>query len=338
MGQKQAKKLRKELRQQAQQAEPKPKAFTLAYPKSWQDDPNITAIWAAVFRVLFVPREEFASGDKEIELSGLKVIFRYDTLQYKKYHIEMEYASELPKTRTSQSPLQETSVGVYAIILVSVSQEDIDGDRSTIHAKISVVTGLIASILGKNAVYERVFDHIYNLNGSDIGVSEPITFTMTTVDMSSIRLALLLRIDRAIDALPEGEQNRVRLSLRWFDKANNSKGIDTYLNFWFALETLGMPDTSNIRPINEALSRAYNISIEDVRNKFAVGRLQDLRASIVHNGVIVALSANLLNYISALYTDLLYERLGFESEQRASQVMNQLNFSVTDYLRNLHRK
>src|SRR5216684_338281 len=58
--------------------------------------------------------------------------------------------------------------------------------------------------------------------------------------------------------------HRVLLSLRWFEQALFDHGIDAFLKYWIAVETVGMPDTSNIRPLIESLAVAYGESNDDI--------------------------------------------------------------------------
>ncbi|MBD0325807.1 MAG: hypothetical protein ICV68_05215, partial [Pyrinomonadaceae bacterium] len=125
----------------------------------------------------------------------------------------------------------------------------------------------------------------------------------------------------------------IKLSLRWFESALYGKGgIDAYLKYWFAIETLGMPSTTNIRPLVESLSRAYGISHEEAQQKFSIGRLFGLRSRIVHEGQIISVHQNLTKYIEALYVDVLLEHLGLASEHRAEDVIDDPNFDLARYL------
>ena len=125
----------------------------------------------------------------------------------------------------------------------------------------------------------------------------------------------------------------MQLSLRWFELALYSKGdVDGFLRYWFAIETLGMPNATDIRPLNESLARTYGISFEDARKRFSIGRLFGMRSRIVHNGQIIPIHQNLSKYVEAPYVDILYEHLGLTSEQRAAGVLNTAGFNLKQYL------
>lgn len=94
-----------------------------------------------------------------------------------------------------------------------------------------------------------------------------------------------------------------------------------------------MPNTTDVRPLNNSLSRAYNLSRDTVENHFAVGRLQGLRSRIVHKGQIISIHKDLLDYLEALYADILNENLGLPCEERANRVKNNSESELNTYLK-----
>ncbi len=76
MSQKQAKKLRKELRRQ-QQIRPKASNFTLSIPQAWLNNPAISSIWVAAFSVLYASKEELELGEKMVAFSDVQIAIRY---------------------------------------------------------------------------------------------------------------------------------------------------------------------------------------------------------------------------------------------------------------------
>ena len=116
--------------------------------------------------------------------------------------------------------------------------------------------------------------------------------------------------------------------MRWFESAIYDKGIDSLLKYWISIETLAMPDTTNIKVINEILSSAYKRTLDEVRDLFEVGRLFGLRSSIVHEGFNVPIGWLLLKYLEALYVDILFGILGLPCESRAEEIIKNPEFSL----------
>jgi hypothetical protein len=91
------------------------------------------------------------------------------------------------------------------------------------------------------------------------------------------------------------------------------KGVFAFLKCWIAIETLAMPDGTNIRPAILTLAAAYNMSEAEARDFFAIGRLFSLRGDIVHRGLTPRMDQYLLAYIEGVYVDLLAQVLGVGS-------------------------
>ena len=123
--------------------------------------------------------------------------------------------------------------------------------------RISEVVGLLAAINGRNMVFEHIFDYEYVLGKNEQGKIERRVigsvlqnpFTLPVPDINKKRLKLISDIENAILVKPLPEANRITLSLRWFQAAIYEEGVDALLKLWIAIETLAMPDTTDIRPI-----------------------------------------------------------------------------------------
>ena len=63
--------------------------------------------------------------------------------------------------------------------------------------------------------------------------------------------------------------------------------MSSFIKFWVAIETLAMPNTSNIKPLNLALAKGYNLKITEAETRFQLGLGLNLRSKIVHDGLIV---------------------------------------------------
>jgi hypothetical protein len=117
------------------------------------------------------------------------------------------------------------------------------------------------------------------------------------------------------------DRDRIALALRWMDQANRTDGVDAIVKAWTALETLSMPNTTNIRPMNDALSRMYGISSKEANTEFLTGHLQGLRSDVVHNGHVTPVGTIVGVYMHELFKDLLFERLGLEHLARAKKFL-----------------
>ena len=187
---------------------------------------------------------------------------------------------------------------------------------------------------GRNAAFELIFDNIAPMTGENLTVISPVVENPMWFKVPDFKPERLLKIQKAMETihrLPQAERNRIKLSLRWFESAMRKSGVDSFLSFWIALETLAMDDT-NIRPINETLAHVYGASTQEVAIKFGVGRVFGLRAKIVHQGRMASFHANLQRYLEALYSDILLAKLKLPPEHRAQNVLDDPEFDIMSYV------
>lgn len=214
--------------------------------------------------------------------------------------------------------------GVYAFVVTPkhpgadpVSEEILD-----------VAVGSLVALEDRRLLYHFRFDLEVKPGTPDELTARPTPFLVTRpvpADVTPCRLALLQELDRRLNDFDSDTRNRVRLSLRWVEMAHASHRLvehaDLYVMYWIALEALAMPGDSDIRPLEDTLERIYSITREDVRNEFNVGRLFGLRGRIVHDGHRPIIRRALLDYVEALYCDVLFDLLGLPSEHRAREAL-----------------
>lgn len=300
-------------------------------PDQWFTEPIQSSVWITFFRVYRVSKDELVDGPKTLDLGDVFGIFLHGDLQFPTTILEFDVEGEKLSIR-GQAVTKRTGEGDYLVLLTPFTVDGQIGNEAETRERIRTATGLLAAIGGRNVVYERYFDGVKDLGTGEVQVTSdvivnPLVFPIP--DLSDHRLGLMSQAERAIRELPDTERNRIALSLRWFEAATYVSGVDSYLRYWIALETLAMPDTSNIRPIREALARAYDLDPGHVTTRFHVGRLFGLRGLIVHEGRTPSIHSAILDYIGAVYADVLFDCLGLESERRAEAVTSEGKFDFT---------
>jgi hypothetical protein len=206
---------------------------------------------------------------------------------------------------------------------------DVDGRQGDEHAvrqRIAEVVGLLVAFEGKNIAFQHLFDNVQEMRPpgqSVISAVMDLPFTLPAPDLSTNRLQSIVRADVRIAAQPESVNNRIRLSLRWFEAAAHDADVDAFLKYWIALETLAMPDTTDIQPVNHSLASAYGCSMQEVGETYHIGRIFNLRSRIVHDGFNARIPSQLLEYVAAVYADVLSEILGNPCEKRAHKLITE---------------
>jgi hypothetical protein len=304
-------------------------------PSSWFTTKEGSSLWISGYHAWRVEKDELLGGPKVFDLNQIRGVMLYGKLRYPR-PLSLEVASQSQLHLTVPDLFfAETKEGSYLLLLTPLDIDGRRGDETAVRERLGASVGLLAAFSGRNLVFEHVCDFTFNLHDGSVtssGQSAENPFHFAPPDVSQTKLSAVSEADKAIAALPEADENRVRLSLRWFESALYADGVDAYLKYWLAIETLGMPNTTDIRPLVESLSRSYGLSYVEARQRFSVGRLFGLRSRIVHDGQIVYAHQSLSKYIEALYVDLLFEHLGLSSERRAGAIITDPNFDLKQYL------
>lgn len=217
-------------------------------------------------------------------------------------------------------------------------KDGVEGNERITRDRINDIVGLLIAFNDQNMAFERLFDYVIVLDGKEKSVIGEVLTVPTGMPKPNLSNEQLLRIqnaDQKIDSLDLPTQNRIRLSLRWFEAARHDDDIDAFLKYWIAIETLAMPDTTNIKPINALLSEVYGLSNEKITETFHIGRLFNARGRIVHDGEQFRVSVFLILFMQALYVDVLFKVIGLQSEKRSLALIQDDELNLKKILLNI---
>jgi hypothetical protein len=74
------------------------------------------------------------------------------------------------------------------------------------------------------------------------------------------------------------------LALRWIVRSDELLGVDAFVSLCVAFETLAPHPSGSITPFKNAIDRIYGVPESEKGDRFHVGRIAGLRATIVHKG------------------------------------------------------
>jgi Apea-like HEPN len=307
-------------------------SFTDLAPAGWFTDLEGSSVWISLYRIQRITEADLPLP-RSFDLCDVRAEVFYGTLKYPAKITVVGFSENELKFKVPESLSKETEKGANLLLLTPLKVDGSIGDEPHAKEKISAAVGLLAAINGRNMVYEHLVEFEQHMDARttriDALVENPFVFNAP--DLSADRLQFISRASDAITALDSATQNRIRLSLRWLQSATHGGGgVDSFLKYWFAIETLGMPHTANIRPVVESMARIYGISYGEAQKRFLVGRLSRVRSEIVHNGRIIPIKDKLLQFLEAVYADLLYEQIGLATEYRAETLLSSkaLNLEV----------
>lgn len=305
-------------------------------PDDWFQDRANSSVWLSGYRALLLTNADLPSGPRYFDLSGVRVFLVYGKVMY------LDPAAATPRISAdgdfhmdTSAMEKETPEGAYVVLVLPFEIDGQGEDERFVRDRIADVVGLVLAINDRNMVYEHVFDYVHQLGRNErsvIGQTVLNPFSMPKPDITQARLDLISAVDRSIENSPEVDRNRIRLSLRWYQNASYDIGVDSFLKFWIAIETLSMPDTTNIRPINKALASVYGISNHQSVEKYLIGRIFGLRSRIVHEGEKIPIDGRLLDYMGCVYIDLLLEAVRQPTEGRTDRFLNTSDFDPSTYL------
>ncbi len=295
-------------------------------PKTWFKDPKESSIWLTCYKAFRMPLEQL-NGFHTVDLEKTRLVFLNGTLNY--------FEAGKPKTEigsdgqfvmdAGQPSMKTTSQGTYVLLIAPFEVDGVENSEAETRDKIRDAIGLLANLFGRNIVFQHMFDNVIQLDGdktTSFSQTFENPFFFPEVNFNSNGIVTLQETSTAISKLTTREKNRTYLLLRWFQYAlYDPDGPSSFIKYWIAIETLAMPDTSNIRPINEALVKLYGLTVEAANQHFYVGRILNLRSKIVHDGLIVPINAHLLRYLEALYSDLFAIKLGIYCKKRAEAML-----------------
>jgi hypothetical protein len=307
--------------------------WTDLVPSDWFKKPAESSVWMAGYRIFKVPPELLASGPKIIDLAKVRAILVFGKMTYQdSSQVEIEFISENQwRVNAGSFGQRETPEGAYLLLMSPFDTDGVTGHEASTRQTIALYVGLLATLFGRNIVYRRLFDNIVQCGKEQVSsfnraVENPLWFPAPIID--DTHLAELTAADARIASLADQDKQRIQLSLRWFESAVFDNGVDAFLKCWIALETLGMPDTTNIRPLNETLAGAYGISVDEARDRFGIGKLFGLRSRIVHDGVFVTIGGEFQKYTEAIFIDVLRHELELTCAKKAEEILTNPTFDL----------
>lgn len=312
-------------------------------PADWREPVDKRALFISAYELQGIPGSEFP-GYVVCDLKDVRVLFWRGELSHREdvkvTRLWIDDAGIPNVVDPEPTRVLRTPESLYTVFLSPFTRsEGTNAGEAEAEERIEIARALLAAFQGRNIAYLKVFENTYSFESRDLKswsqlIPLPLSFPRPAIGPGG--LAATLAAERARWSLPPAEQNRVELSLRWLGQAIYSYGVDGFLKYWFAIETLVMQGTSDIRPLNEVLATVYNLdSASAAKQRFHTGLLSGLRGQIVHDGRLPAIDSSILRFCEYLYHDVLRQKLGLPPERRLETLLIGSAFDHGGYLRSL---
>lgn len=228
-------------------------------PEEWTIT-GTTSVWIRLYRAFRVSQAELqAAAPVEVRPAGLRVSIIVGRPKHPGRG-SITLASETEWHVEHAGELVEAPEGAYVMLIAPFAAAGPGNEPATLN-RLDAAAGSLVAICGRNAVFERVSDYEYHLDrrtsSRELAWENPMAFDPPHFETRHATVYAVLA--RLLDAdVPR--RSRTLLSLRWLEAATRASGVDAYLKYWTALETLRMADFGDIRPIVQSLARVYGIT------------------------------------------------------------------------------
>jgi hypothetical protein len=290
-------------------------------PPSWKCREGQS--YVSAYRMLGVPLSDL-SPPFAVELANVCVLFAWMELPHLRVESEYEPSPDGQIRVNVHSSEGRVYPGAPSALFITTVESGDPRGLAAAQQDIHETVGVLSAFESMTLVFEHLENYWFSLPDGKLSAAasllvDPLWFYAATLDEAARHRWQLA--SKAITSSADAE--RIRLSLRWFDEAKRSRGVDAFLKFWFALETLAMPDTTDISSIRAFLAAIYSVAGSQTEAHFGIGRLFGLRSHSVHNGLRIDLQPHLLSYIGGIYLDLLVHTLGFSAPKRAQAALDE---------------
>ena len=293
-------------------------------------------MWFTAYRIMRADKTLLEKGHV-YDLEDVRVIVFWGSFQY--LDVSRAISEILDDGTVHLDPNvkhTEARESAWLLILQPYIVDGVQRPEYEIRKRAGIQAALFAAINGRNMAFQRVTDNIIMMKEGGMTTASSPMFTnphaFPVPDVSVERCKFIRDAALKLQQQRVDIRHRIELSLHWFEKGIRAVGLDGFINCWVAIETLGMPDTTDIRPLNHLLTSAYNISQDEARDKFGVGKVFGLRSRILHNGEDLPINQLLSEYMECLYLDFLLESLGLPSERKAIKVLSKPEFDLNKLL------
>lgn len=293
----------------------------------WFEHPEGAVIWVSVFRVFRVPYDTQVVRGKIAEFGQVRAVFTNVNLPY----FNMAFGFN-PTPEGGVEPKgnfvgwEASDRGVLLLLMTPLKSDgDLDPEIAARY-RIDSARATIVAVMGLNAAFEQVCElSIEGRDASMAGISrnspamENPGFYETPDIEDSSAFEPIRSVLEGIESLDSPTQNRVRLALRWYQRALGDRrvlklgggNVDALINYWVALETLVRVGEQKVTgALIGALSDIHGLSRQEVGQTFPISKIYERRKKIVHQGeLMLGMSFELQRFLSDVFLDILVLRI-----------------------------
>jgi predicted RNA binding protein YcfA (HicA-like mRNA interferase family) len=116
------------------------------------------AVWLTCYQCMGVSKADLSAGARVIDLLGTRVVLLYGQVPYVASGDLVIHSKEQPEFH-SKIEITRSPEEAYLLVLVPYDHEDQAAELAA-RERTEWGTGLLAAVIGRNAVYHRLFEHV----------------------------------------------------------------------------------------------------------------------------------------------------------------------------------
>lgn len=322
-------------------SEPDPSSLGLGdlVPGDWFTDPVASTVLVVGYAVMRVPSDR-PGILQAFDLPSVRALlgtidFPYFDTSTVRFEVD---TANLLRVEGHAEP-RRTPLAPHLILLTPLRVDGVDGNEAEARSRLEAAAGLLAAFLGRNAVYQLVFENVaqvasgpsgQTVTGFSASIENPLSFPAPSLDDATIDL--IKQAGKTLAAADLYRRERYVMALRWFHQALYGGGIDSFLRYWIAVEAISPMTNSDIAPLVRALADGYGIAVGDFKKRYGIGRIYGLRNRIVHQGSRRPVHHRLLDYLGALFVELLRIGLGLPVARSLDALLASPDFDLNSYI------
>jgi len=276
-------------------------------PQSWLNQNRNILVFG--FEIFSIHEHSFADQNPKYFLQNeIFVIF---------YWGKIEYIKTLNTEGISSVGHHTSGIGCQCLVGSLVQEDGPNIIGSMAHEKITTVAGLLKIIYRQN--FQKLFENVYSPATARINSSEGFMFIARYPQVTPIDPSLFRTISAFFEHLSsvqrDATKKKIIASLRWILSAADTINTDTFIKHFLAVEMLGASSSSTIiQDINKKIAAIYEIEFEEAK-QFGFKKIDRLRGKVIHEGTILAFPINEIDFLKALYSDILLFELRLPTER-----------------------
>ena len=294
----------------------------------WFDRPEDATVWLSVFRVFRVPYDTLELSGQLAEFGQIRAVFVNANLPYPIMDFgldPMPDGSVRPKGKLVGWNATERGVLLLLMTPLKSDRHNVDPETAA-RFRIDSARAVLVGFMGLNAAFERICEFSINyedesraaISRTSHAMENPLFYEAPCIYDSGL-YEQIRSVLEGIDSLDDSTQDRVRLALRWYQRALGEDrilrmdvgGVDTLINYWVALETLVRVGEQKVAgTLIKELAAIHGITTQEAGQTFPISKIYQYRRKVIHQGQLsFGASFELQAFLSDVFMDVLVLRV-----------------------------